>query len=86
MANLETQPGPPSFEDQVAGLRADIEILGKKVRELVGTRSVAIKGEKEVRGEVLANLMISFRSLEDARMRLGKVFQAMDGGVSAYDK
>jgi hypothetical protein len=42
--------------------------------------------EKENRGEVIANFTLAFRHLEDAKMRLGKVFQALDGGESVYDK
>jgi hypothetical protein len=38
------------------------------------------------RGEMLANAALAYRHLEDARMRLGKVIQAYDGGVSVYDK
>lgn len=37
-------------------------------------------------GEMIANLMLAYRHLEDASMRLGKVLQAFDGGVSVYDK
>lgn len=37
-------------------------------------------------GEMKANIMLSFRHLEDARMRLGKAIQAFDGGTSVYDK
>lgn len=35
-------------------------------------------------GEAMANVMLSFRHLEDARMRLGKAIQALDGGKSVY--
>jgi len=37
-------------------------------------------------GEAIANLMLAYRHLEDASMRLGKVIQALDNGVSVYDK
>jgi hypothetical protein len=37
-------------------------------------------------GEVGANVTLALRHLEDASMRLGKVLQALDGGVSVYDK
>lgn len=37
-------------------------------------------------GEAVANIMLAYRHAEDARMRLGKVIQAMDGGTSVYDK
>lgn len=36
--------------------------------------------------EALANVMLAYRHLEDASMRLGKALQALDGGVSVYDK
>jgi D-Tyr-tRNAtyr deacylase len=36
--------------------------------------------------EAVANVMLAYRHLEDASMRLGKVIQALDGGVSVYDK
>lgn len=37
-------------------------------------------------GEAIANLRLAYRHLEDARMRLGKSIQAMEGGVSIFDK
>ncbi len=37
-------------------------------------------------GEAIANVTLAYRHLEDASMRLGKVIQALDGGVSVYDK
>ena len=37
-------------------------------------------------GEAIANVMLAYRHLEDASMRLGKAIQALDGGVSVYDK
>lgn len=36
--------------------------------------------------ETHANLMLAYRHIEDARMRLGKVFQALDGGKSVYPR
>jgi hypothetical protein len=36
--------------------------------------------------EMKANLMLAYRHLEDAAMRLGKVIQVKDGGKSLYDK
>lgn len=46
-------------------------------------------GEQAMRGqhgEMKANIMLTVRHLEDARMRLGKVIQYYEGGVSCYDK
>ena len=36
--------------------------------------------------EAFENLRLAYRHLEDARMRLGKAIQAIDGGVSCYPK
>lgn len=36
--------------------------------------------------EAKANIMLAYRHLEDAKMRIGKAIQALDGGVSVYDK
>lgn len=43
----------------------------------------SLKGP-EATGEMHANLTLAYRHLEDARMRLGKVIQAFDGGESCY--
>jgi hypothetical protein len=37
-------------------------------------------------GEVMANLTLAYRHLEDASMRIGKVKQHLNGGESVYDK
>lgn len=37
-------------------------------------------------GEMKANIMLAVRHLEDARMRLGKVIQHAEDGVSIYDR
>lgn len=36
--------------------------------------------------EALDNMILAYRHLEDASMRLGKCIQALDGGASVYDK
>lgn len=36
-------------------------------------------------GNIRANITLAFRHLEDARMRLGKVMQATQGGISKFD-
>jgi hypothetical protein len=40
---------------------------------------------RERESEMKANIMLAYRHLEDARMRIGKVIQAYDGGTSIYD-
>ena len=41
---------------------------------------------KSDNSEMFANLMLAYRHIEDASMRLGKAIQATDGGESVYDK
>ena len=70
-------------------LRSTIKSLGTTVRALsdhpdfIGTQA---DGDVADRGEMQANIMLTYRHLEDARMRLGKVIQAQEGGVSIFDK
>lgn len=45
-----------------------------------------IENGDNAHGEATANATLAFRHLEDASMRLGKVLQAIDGGVSVYDR
>ena len=63
--------------DAANAARAKIKAIAEDV--------LAIKDGNPV-GEAVANVMLAYRHLEDASMRLGKVIQAIDGGVSVYDK
>lgn len=68
-------------------LRAEIKDIGEKVIILKGHSvfdSLDYSGDKF--GEMKANIMLAYRHLEDARMRLGKVIQAYDGGTSVYNR
>ena len=38
------------------------------------------------KSEILANITLAYRHLEDARMRIGKSIQAYDGGTSVYNR
>ena len=58
-------------------LRRELKPIAERIRGLVGN---------EPNGEAIANVMLAYRHLEDASMRLGKAIQALDGGVSVYDK
>lgn len=70
----------------VDDLRADTGNLAKKVEALKESGMVQGIAEVKHRSEALANVMLAYRHLEDARMRLGKVLQAADGGVSILDR
>lgn len=79
----------------INNIRADISSVERQVTDLKGVIATFDLTEREDvpagcpaadRGEMLANVTLAYRHLEDARMRLGKVIQAYDGGVSVYDK
>lgn len=67
-------------------LRDQILGLGDQVRLLMGHEAFQGEETSERREEMKANIMLSYRHVEDARMRLGKVMQQIQGGVSIYDK
>lgn len=76
-----------TIKDQSNNLRADILKITTAVNAL--HQSGEFKNEQSSSGqhsEMHANITLAYRHLEDARMRLGKVIQAHDGGVSCYDK
>ena len=79
--------GQVSLKDLCFQERLRIEDLKKSVFALKGHD--VFNGEQRVGGqhsEMEANIMLAYRHLEDARMRLGKVVQAYDGGKSVYPK
>ena len=57
--------------EKVHALRRAIKTLAISAKELM---SESVEGDI---GEVRANTMLTYRHLEDAGMRLGKVIQAM---------
>lgn len=79
---------PSQIPVQVNTVRRDIKHVGERLKFLtdITKKGEHAKGEQEDTGEVIANLILSYRHLEDASMRLGKAIQAHDGGVSVYDK
>jgi len=74
-----------TVEGTVAKVRQDIKAIAKNVKEMTNDVKSSETNGTEDKGEVIANLMLSYRHLEDASMRLGKVLQARAGGVSTYD-
>lgn len=84
----KAQMAASPFATSVNYARTGIKQVAKDVKFLadIAKKGEHVKGENEDTGEVIANLMLAYRALEDASMRLGKVLQAHDGGVSVYDK
>jgi hypothetical protein len=78
-----------TFVQQCEGLRASVKITAREVKEeiaLYRSENAPAVGEVEDRSEMIANLTLAYRHLEDASMRLGKAIQAYDGGKSVYNK
>lgn len=76
-----------SMKSSLKHSRGMINVRENKVRSLMNDE--AFSGKEDFPGqfaEMKANIMLSVRHLEDARMRLGKVIQQIDGGISIYDK
>lgn len=69
------------------GLRVNIQGEGTKLLQLKCHADFE-KPENYVgqHSEMMANIMLAYRHLEDARMRVGKILQAADDGVSILDK
>lgn len=77
------------FDSRVNLYRKDIKNVAESLLTFVETVKkweTPEAGSPENRGEMIANLMLAFRHLEDASMRFGKALQAFDGGESVYDK
>jgi hypothetical protein len=78
----------PTFAEKVNDHRRAIKQIAAFLKTTI-TDTKNYKGETdgvEDRGEMIANLMLAYRHLEDASGRCGKALQAKDGGVSVYDR
>lgn len=75
----------PTFDIAINELRKQIKEFAGQVLNHKNSRNSNVQDVNENRGEVMANLTLSYRHLEDASMRLGKVLQHLNGGVSHYD-
>jgi len=74
------------FREFARDWRSAIQIIGNGVKNLK-LHPVCVNAIEGVdKGEVIANIMLAYRHLEDARMRLGKAIQATEGGVSCFDR
>ena len=80
---------PSSIQDVCNAERDGIKMTAGFVKDLLQHPQFSCTLEiddKSDHGEMRANIMLAYRHLEDARMRLGKVIQAAEGGTSIYDK
>lgn len=81
---------PSPFEVQCNITRKQIKGVAADLKKFLEVSKSDLKNREraqgEDHGEMLANLTIAYRHLEDASQRLGKAIQASDGGVSVYDR
>ena len=85
---------PTTIEEACEELREQIEAIKAEVASILTFDE--FKGETcplegvnippSRNANMAANITLAFRHLEDARMRLGKVIQAYQGGISKFDK
>ena len=75
------------LEDLCDGCRSGIKIMADSAKKLMNhSDMLKIDMYPDQRREMKANVMLAYRHLEDARMRIGKVLQAAGDGVSILDK
>lgn len=76
-----------TLEEQVERGRLEIKHIAEFVLRMKQDQRFT---NDQVVGEDLdeaeENIMFAYRHLEDARMRLGKILQALNGGESSYKK
>lgn len=76
-----------SLKEMCDTLRTEIKKIGDVVHALLShSESNAEDKYPGQHSEMAANIMLTYRHLEDARMRIGKILQAADDGVSILDK
>lgn len=77
------------FNERCYEMRDRLKVLARQVQGLKAHSSCSAAGKVMPggdRGEMIANIMLAYRHLEDAAMRLGKAVQAFDGGTSVYPR
>lgn len=76
-------PTPAALEENFQ-IREDIQAVADRLKKYIDLleTSLPVEDTRQDRGEMIACAMLSYRHLEDAKMRLGKVAQAYNGGIS----
>lgn len=75
-----------NFKGHCFNLRRLIEELKKESQNLKTHALLKSVSDPAQTSEIMANIQLAYRHLEDARMRIGKVIQAYDGGKSVYPR
>lgn len=76
------------METDCESMRSAIKDIGDEVKHLMNHVGLTHADEDfpGQHNEMKANIIIAYRHLEDARMRVGKIMQQIQGGVSKFDK
>ncbi len=78
---------PSTFDEMCFGPRTALKEIGEQVKALMKHPAANPTGDTDENvGEMRANIMLAYRHIEDARMRLGKAVQAFHGGTSCYPR
>lgn len=75
-----------SFDEHCKQLREKLRQIGPEVKAMMNHHDFGEPRPGSDTGEMKANIMLSYRHVEDAIMRLGKAIQAYDGGTSVYPR
>lgn len=85
-----TPPSAPTFTDECNRVRAACKGLEMDLRAMKDKIANDRRGKEDSfpgqTSEVLGQITLAFRHLEDARMRVGKTIQYSGDGVSVFDK
>ena len=85
--NTDAPKAPLPIDGEVTALRWRLKQIAADVRGLRGHEFFREAAQPNCdHQEMIDNIVLAFRHLEDARMRLGKILQAHDGGTSCYDR
>lgn len=76
MAGSDPSPEAESVRKEIAPIREEIRHIGDSVIDLKSINGVVQRiTNTEARGEAIANVMLAYRHLEDARFRLSLIIQ-----------
>ena len=76
---------PTNFSNECSAMRTNIKIEGQRLLSLKNSiLSVSYPVGSDI-GEMIANVTLAYRHLEDSALRLGKAIQAFEGGQGIYD-
>lgn len=70
------------FTGEMSAQRETLKLLVGKATQAIEAVKAADEQSGQNKGEMIANMIIAMRHMEDAAMRFGKAIQAASGGVS----